>query len=158
MFHSSEFLLDPPPSVAEHLDPLPVLAGAAAAAKLRRIPVRSQRELVELAAGERAQLLEMRTQVRVKLARKIELEEGIEAGIRGKEIQAAAVGQRRGHGDRLRSHQSTRAPEALTMRPHFSWSARITRENSSGEPVHSSKACALRRWRMSGERRASTSF
>jgi hypothetical protein len=33
---------------------LPVIAGAAA--KLWRIPVRSQRELVELAAGERAQL------------------------------------------------------------------------------------------------------
>src|SRR3954468_7572848 len=140
------------------LDPLPVFARAAAAVELRRIAVRGQRELVELAAGEGAERFQMRPQMPVQLGLQVQPKELVEVRIRREQVQPSALGQRRGGGGRLRLHQSTRAPEALTMRPHFSWSLRITRANSSGVLVQSSKACALRRCRISGERRASISF
>src|SRR5687767_9113451 len=89
--------------------------------------------------------------------RQIQRQKIIKAGIGGEAVDSPAVGDGARRRDRLRLHQSILAPDALTMRPQRAWSCRMTSANSFGVLVHGSKACRLRRWRISGARIASMS-
>src|SRR4051812_43602984 len=122
-----------------------------------RVPVRRSGQLVELRTGQRPHSFQVRAQMLVKVRGKVKREESFERFVGTVKIRPATVGNRARCRKRFLAHQFTRAPDALTMRPHFSWSVRMTRWNYSGEVVQSSNACALSRSRMSGERSACTS-
>src|SRR5688572_19784820 len=99
----------------------------------------------------------MRKEMRVQRLVEVKLEERSKSGVRREAVDPAAIRHRAGSGNRLDAHQSILAPEALTMRPQRSWSRRMTSANSFEVLVHGSKACRLRRWRISGARMASMS-
>jgi hypothetical protein len=95
--------------------------------ELRGILVGDAREFVERVAGECAEAREMREEVCVQRRLEVQGEQRREARIGAEEVGASAVGQggndagragardlwRRPHG------QSTRAPDARTIFPHF---------------------------------------
>jgi hypothetical protein len=89
------------------LDVLGILAAAGAAVQLGRMAVGGQRQRLQLAAGQRAQPVEMRRQMRGQVRRQIQAQQPRERRIGAPEIDSVAVrnrGSARGRRDGAQMH------------------------------------------------------